>query len=199
MKRSSVRRVPPRNPSGSRGVRLPAPGISCGSAYVFSCVTDAHLDIRPDSCPNPVNPKAKGVVPVALVGSLAVDAAMVDPNSLMLSRADGVGEGVSPLSGDRGPGMVIADLATPVDGEPCACQEPDDHGVGDGIDDLMLKFSTSEMSRAFELDALRPGSTVELVLRGALQDGTTFRATDCIVIPGTDRDARGQRGRGKSK
>ena len=63
----------------------------------------------------------------------------------------------------------------------------------------MLKFSTSEMSRAFELDALRPGSTVELVLPGSMRDGTTFVATDCIVIPGTDRDSRSLRGKDKSK
>ncbi|MGD2109488.1 MAG: FG-GAP repeat protein, partial [Phycisphaerae bacterium] len=46
-----------------------AAGTRCGAAYVFSCLTApkvVNLDIKPGSCPNPLNPKSKGVVPVAL-------------------------------------------------------------------------------------------------------------------------------------
>lgn len=158
-------------------------GENCGAAYVFSCAstpTVVNLDIKPGSCANPVNPRSKGMVPVALIGSLDFDVNTVDPDFLTLSRTDGVGGSVNPISGQRVPRMIIEDFVTPLGDEPCTCHELG----GDGIDDLSLKFSTSEMSRALELDALLRGETIELVLRGTLFDGTTFEATDCITVLG---------------
>ena len=179
---------------GARNADCVAGGL-CGAAYVFSCATDAHMDIKPGGCPNPVNPKSNGVVPVALAGSDVFDVNDVDVSSLVLGRSDGVGSQITPATKNNGRlHASLVDVATPLEGTDCDCHERG----GDGIDDLMIKFSTPEMSRAFELDALRPGSTVELVLRGFLQDGTTFVATDCIVIPGTDLGSRGQPGKGRS-
>jgi hypothetical protein len=166
-----------------------AAGMGCGSAHVFSCTfvaTVANLDIKPGSCPNPVNPGSRGVVPVAIVGSPVFDVTMVTPDSLTLARADGLGGRVSPVSGRQGPKIAIDDVATPCAGEPCACHELE----GDGIADLSLKFSTPDLTRVLELDALPRGTTVELVLRGALEDGTTFEAVDCIMILGRHRVPR---------
>ena len=109
-----------------------------------------NLDIKPGSCPNPVNAESNGVVPVVIIGSLNFDVTTIDPNSLTLARADGMGDSVSPLSSRRGARIAIEDVATPFDGEPCACHELG----GDGIDDLVLKFSTPEMSRVLELNAI---------------------------------------------
>lgn len=173
-------------------------GVRCGAAYIFSCTsapTIANLDIKPDSCPNPVNPTSKGVLPVTLVGSIDFDVTMVDLDSLTLARGDGVGESITPLSNRRGPRIDIEDVTTPVSDEPCMC-----HNLsGDGIDDLSLKFSTAVLSRAFMLNTLPDGETIELVLRGTLQDGTTLEATDCIVIPGTPRDTHQLRRTKRSK
>ena len=172
-------------------------GINCGAAYVFSCASApmvANLDIKPGSCPNPVNPKSRGIVPVTLAGSLDFDVATVDPDSLTLARVDGVGGRVSPISDRRGPRIVIEDLVTPFGNELCGCHELG----GDGIDDLSLKFSTSATSRAFELNALPRGEAIKLVLRGTLQDGTIFEAVDCIVIPGRRPELRGLRPTGKN-
>lgn len=160
----------------------------CGVAYVFSCLfepTLAGLEIKPGGCRDPVNPKSRGVVPVALVGDVDFDVATVVPESLMLGRADGIGESVAPRLGRPGPGIRIVDLATVHSGEPCECHE----AGGDGIDDLSLKFSTAEMNRAFDLESFLPGATVELVLRGSLDDGTRFEAVDCITMPGVARPA----------
>ncbi len=167
-----------------------AAGSNCGAAYAFSCVfvpTVGSLDIKPGSCPNPVNPNSQGVVPVAILGCPDFDVTMIDPDSLTLARADGVGEAVSPLSNRRGLKISVGDVATPFEGELCACH---DFG-GDGLDDLTLKFSTAEMSRALKLNELPKGETIELVLRGTLQDGTNFEARDCIVIPGSRRTSSG--------
>ncbi len=172
---------------GAGGVNC-TPGVNCGAAYMYSCASApevVNLDIKPGSCPNMVNPKSRGVVPVAIIGNLDFDVAAIDPDSLTLARADGVGTSVSPLSGRRGRGIVLREVATPFVGEPCTCHEVD----RDGIDDLAMKFSTSDMSRAFELNGLPRGTTVELVLQGTLQDGTTFEGVDCIVIPGTERSS----------
>ena len=169
-------------------------GDYCGAVYVFSCHTVAHLDIKPGSCPNSVNANAKGLVPVALVGSEAFDVNDVDVSSVVLGRSDGLGSEIRPAAMKNGRLRAsIEDVATPLDGTGCDCHERG----GDAIDDLMLKFSTPEMSRAFELDALPRGERIELVLRGSLLDGTTFNATDCIAIPGTDRDSRKPPSKGK--
>lgn len=164
-------------------------GEDCGSAYVFSCassITTVNLDIKPGSCPNPVNPRSRGVVPVAIVGSLDFDVTKIDLDSLTLSRNDGVGGSVSPISGKRSYRNFIEDVTTPSDGELCECHELD----GDGIDDLSLKFSTSEMSRILELNDIPRGEKIELALRGNLLDGSPIEAVDCITIPGTNQELR---------
>lgn len=47
-----------------------------------SGVTPVTIDIKPGEIPNAINPKAKGVVPVAILTTPAFDAASVDPVSL---------------------------------------------------------------------------------------------------------------------
>lgn len=158
---------------------------SCGSAYVFSCETKptvANLHITSGGCPNPVNPRSEGVVSVTLVGDTDFDITMVDPDSLTLNRTDGAGTTISPLVNKRGPRIDIKDIALSSGGEPCTCH---DRGR-DGFDDLSLLFSTAEMSRAFNLDSFQRGESIELMLRGVLQDGTTFEAVDCFNIPGPE-------------
>ena len=78
------------------------------------------------------------------------------------------------------------DVATPYAGDLCDC-----HGLGgDGIDDLLLKFSTPELTRAFALSELPSGASLVLTLSGSLLDGTAFEASDCVVIPGKPARAR---------
>ncbi|MDO8630862.1 MAG: hypothetical protein Q7R41_10245, partial [Phycisphaerales bacterium] len=159
---------------------------ACSAGHCFHspdprCRLTARLDIKPGSCPNPVNPGSKGVVPVAIVGSAFFDVTEIERDSLRLGRADGVGGTITPLSGPRGPGVVIEDVATPFVGEPCGCHELDT----DGIDDLVLKFSTPDAARAFQLDSWVPGSAIELTLTGSLRNGASFEATDCIRLPGS--------------
>lgn len=144
------------------------------------------LDIRPGGCPNPLNRNNHGVLPVALIGSngigkngiLTFDVRDVDVDSVRLSRVDHVGGSVAPHEGPPGPHSTFEDMATPLVGAPCECH---DLG-GDGVEDLLLKFETDELVAALELDALPPGSQVELVVSGKLMDGTPFAATDCVIL-----------------
>ena len=154
------------------------------------CGVFGYLDIKPGSCPNPVNPRSNGVVSIAIVGSSSFDVTQIDVDSLTLARTDGGGGIVTPITGNHGPRVQTEDVATPFDGGQCACHELG----GDGIDDLVLKFSTPELVEALELASLQRSASVVLTVGGALMDGTEFEASDCIVIPGRNAMPR-KRGR----
>jgi hypothetical protein len=134
----------------------------------------ADVDIKPGSCPNPVNRNSNGVLPVALVGTDEFDVTQVDVGWLELSRADGVDGSVAPLANR----LHIEDVATPFDGEPCDCHELD----GDGVDDLSMKFDTKDVVAELQLSDLPGGTTLEFVVSGELLDGTPFTATDCVRL-----------------
>lgn len=140
------------------------------------------LDIRPGTCPNPLNRNGHGVVPVALVGDTFFDVALVNLASVRLSRVDGIGGEVAPHEGPPGPHSEIVDAATPFVGQPCACHEL----TSDGIDDLLMHFKTDELVEALQLTGLPPNVNVQLRLSGLLLDGTAFAAMDCIVLLGSN-------------
>ena len=139
------------------------------------------LDIRPGGCPNPFNPKAKGRLPMALLGSAGFDVGRVDVSTLRLTRADAPPgtAGIVPRQ------MSLEDVGTPFEGPQCGCH---DEG-GDGVADLMLKFDDQEVATAFGLSA-SAGATVPLRLSGRLEprDGAgtaTYRfAMDGAQEPG---------------
>jgi hypothetical protein len=141
-------------------------------------VIAAELDIKPGACPNPLNPKSRGVLSVVLVGEVDFAVADVDLGSLEIKRSDGQGGSVAPLSGPGAPSPQRIDVATPFSGAACDC-----HALGaDGFDDLMLKFGTEDLAQALELGSEDPGADVKLKLAGSLADGRLFEAEDCIAI-----------------
>jgi len=154
-----------------------------GDGIPDECTVVIPLDIKPGSCPNPLNRGSHGVLPVALVGMEDFDVTGIDISSVRLRRADGVGGEVAPHEGPPGPHSVFEDVATPFEGEPCDCHEL----AGDGIVDLSMKFKTDDVVEALLLDDLPAGALVELVVSGYLLEGTPFEASDCIrlVPPGT--------------
>ena len=153
-------------------------GDSTDCAATECAVGVVTLDIKPGSCPNPLNRNSRGMLPVALVGAADFDVSSVNVSSVRLARADGVGGMAAPHEGPPGPHSVFEDVATPFDGETCACH---DLG-GDGIVDLSIKFKTDEVVEALALNDLPDGASVELVVTGALLDGASFEARDCITL-----------------
>ncbi len=136
------------------------------------------LDIKPGSCPNPLNRNSNGMLPVGLLGTDAVDITDVDVASVRISRADGVGSAVAPNEGPPGPHSVFADVGTAVPGEPCDC-----HALGgDGILDLSMKFATQAVVAELQLNDLPAGSIVELVVSGTFLDGRPFVASNCVTL-----------------
>ena len=131
-----------------------------------------QVDIKPGSCPNPLNVKSKGVLPAAILGGSGFDVSQIDPASVML-------EGVAPLR------WSYEDVAAPV--EPFLgkqdCYEDCEEVYPDGYMDLTLKFDTQEVVAA--LGEVSDGDCLVLTLSGQLMEefgGTEISGEDVIVI-----------------
>jgi hypothetical protein len=129
---------------------------------------EVPVDIKPGSCPNPVNARSQGVLPVAILGTKDVDIRAIEPSSIKL-------EGVAPLRWSR---EDVGTPYTPFTGK----NNPDDctRAGSDGRRDLTLKFDTQAVVAA--LGRVADGQAVVLELTGKLQDGTVIRGEDVIVI-----------------
>jgi len=147
------------------------------------------LDIKPGSCPNPLNIKGNGKLPVAILGTEDFDVMDIDPNSITIARADGemgsAGVNVKPN------GLLhfsYEDVGTPYDGDPCGCHEMG----GDGYMDLSIKFNTQDLVAALALDTEMNDTELELVVSGTFMNGLSFETTgafearDCLLIKGNN-------------
>lgn len=127
------------------------------------------FDVKPGSCPNPLNLGAKGVLPVAVLGTEDFDVHDIDASSLLLN-------GVAPLR------TSFSDVATPFMGDTCGCTTDGP----DGFTDLTIKFEALDVAQT--LDPGPNGTTRVLTLTGNLQDGRPFVAEDCVVLRGGPKD-----------
>ena len=126
------------------------------------------VDVKPQSCRNPLNGKANGVLPVAVLGTAVFDASGIDPATVRL-------EGVAPLR------WSMEDVATPF--EPYTGKEDafDCTDMGpDGFMDLTLKFDTQEIVNA--VGAVAEGQVLVLTLTGSLTNGMSFQGEDVVVV-----------------
>jgi hypothetical protein len=145
------------------------------------------LDIKPHSCPNSFNTGSRGVLPVALVGTMDFDVTQVDISTVQIGR---MGGGVAPNEGPPGPHSVYEDVATPFEGEACECH---DLG-GDMIPDLLMHFQSELVAPALGLTKAPAETLVELTVTGMLLDGTPFFATDCVrIVPPDNTQDPGDR------
>jgi hypothetical protein len=66
-----------------RGVPRPqGAGRDIGAVEFDEAVTEVQIDIKPGSSPNTINPKSKGVIPVAILTTKSFNATTVDPLSV---------------------------------------------------------------------------------------------------------------------
>jgi hypothetical protein len=61
-----------------------------GFEITSSALTIVFIDIKPGSCPNSINLKSKGVVPVAVLTTDTFDATTVDPGTVLFAGASPV-------------------------------------------------------------------------------------------------------------
>jgi hypothetical protein len=139
--------------------------------YNETCQVSVEIDIKPCSCPNPLNMKSKGVLPVAVLGTDDCDVTGIDPASIRI-------EGIAPICSN------VQDVSTPVvdPQDVCECIVEDE----DGFDDLTLKFDTQAIVGA--LGDVNDGDELVLTLTGRLLDGTPIEGQDCIVIGEKGKD-----------
>ena len=148
-----------------------------------------NIDIKPSSCPNPLNIGSNGVISVAIVGTTDFNVTQIDPETVGFYWAgtvpcdDLIPINVQPLR------WSYEDAATPWErtpGEP-PCLDCSTAGR-DGTLDLVLKFDKDEIVTALEtalLQGLEDGACVELALGGNLFaefGGTAFTGSDFMKI-----------------
>ncbi len=137
-----------------------------------------EIDILPGRCPNRLHRFKRGFFRVALTGTFDLSPADVDRSSLLLTRADGVGQSLAPFVGSRGPRFIEDDVISFSGFQPCVCHR----AMTDGMLDLVIPFSLVEARAAFMIDALQPRRTIELVLTGSTFSGDSFAASDCVFM-----------------
>jgi len=145
---------------------------------------EVPVDIKPTSCPNPLNTKSQGVTPAAILGTADFDVTQVDPETVTLA-------GKYPLRWDW------EDVATPF--EPYTGKEDCDLDCNtegpDGYLDLTLKFDTQALIAAMntalgnievfevseeELNSLESGEIDQVTTTSG--EVLNLNAGDCIVI-----------------
>jgi uncharacterized repeat protein (TIGR01451 family) len=152
--------VPPTTVEDDEGSEDPGdePGTPIGESIPVA------VDIEPASCPNPLNTKSGGVLPVAILGSEEFDVSTIDASTVLLAD-------VPPVRWN------VEDVATPFDGDVCDCHDLN----GDGYLDLTLKFKRREIVTALGLGELC-GETIPLALTGNLEGGTPIVGQDCVWV-----------------
>ncbi len=131
------------------------------------------FDIKPTSCPNPLNVKSRGVLPAAILGTEDFDVTQIDPASIMLACT------AQPIR------WSYEDVSTPVgpDAELCECTEEGP----DGYLDLTMKFATQDVVAA--IAPFDDGDYVSVMVSATLLDGTVIVLDDCVWIIDKTREA----------
>ena len=163
-------------PTESGEVTRSTSGTIDGQSFAFQFrgegivpVLNVALDIRPQGCPNPINPRSRGVLPAAILGSADFDVMEIDPESIRL-------EGVAPLRWN------FEDVATPFEGqfsEPPHRMDCTDEGP-DGFEDLTLAFNTQEVLEA--IGKPQENDVILVTISGQLSDGTAFKGMDVVWV-----------------
>lgn len=129
------------------------------------------VDIKPGSCPNPINTKSKGVITAAILGSDHLDVSQIDPASIHLNGAIPLRwsfEDVGTADGNLFPA-----------GDCSACK---DSGA-DGYADLVVKFRTQEVVDG--LNSAGDSACAKVWLMGALYEaygGQLIQGFDLVRV-----------------
>ena len=129
----------------------------------------ASVDIRSGSCPNPLNLRASGVLPVAVSWVDQGRLGQIDPSSATL-------EGIRPYRAIPPSGAAAPQISG--GGAPCACEEVADPGAGRWL----FLFPVRDLAAALSAPAV--GETRPLHFSALLDDGTPVEGQDCVKLVG---------------
>lgn len=136
---------------------------------VLSQDLEVPVDVKPMSCPNPINVTSLGVLPVAILGTDELDVTTIDPASVKLA-------GVEPLRSS------LEDVATPYEpflNKPLNAYACTSYGP-DGYLDLVLHFDMQMVVAAIGPVADR--AVIKLTIAGSLYDATPIIGEDVVRI-----------------
>jgi hypothetical protein len=139
------------------------------------------FDIKPTSCPNPINRTSKGLLPAAILGTADLDVTQIDPATIVLVVK----------VGDADPVEIPVvrwwweDVATPYEPfvEKEAVKEACTWLGPDGYLDLTLKFDSEAVNAA--LSGVAVGDVLVIKVTGTLLEefgGTTIVGEDVVWI-----------------
>lgn len=141
------------------------------SLDIVSPETPVAVDIKPGSCPNPLNTIGNGVVSVAISNSNGVNVADIDPATVRLA-------GVAALRWSR------EDAATPY--QPYTNKAQDRFvctaAGADGVTDLVFKFDKDALVGALGGGSLSDSQVVKVPLTGKLRNGNAIVGEDVMWI-----------------
>jgi hypothetical protein len=147
------------------------------SFQIFQEGGKVNIDIKPNDCPNVLNRKSKGVIPIVISGSEERDVSAIDPESIRLMRTGDAGlyDGeVTPID------WSFKDVATKFQGELCDRVKL----KKDEFTDLLLKFDNQEVFEALGLD-VHDGESMTFKITGDLYEDfgeITFSGRDSARI-----------------
>ncbi len=149
-----------------------AMGLLFANMTISLVPVEVPVDVKPGSCPNPLNTASTGVLPAAILGTEGLDVTKIDPASIRLA-------GVAPLRSD------YEDVGAPF--EPFVgkmdCRMDCSESWPDGWMDLTLKFDTQEIVSA--LGGVEDRQCVVLNLTGNFREefgGGPIVGEDVVVI-----------------
>ena len=170
------------------------PSTGCPAGYQVTGTLGTYtvdVDIKGGSCPNPFNPKSKGSVPVAIVGSADFDVTDIDPTSITLMGVSALDEWVyedSTQPGDYDPADCY-DCFDADDPDNFNCdnsddgEDVDDAYCGDGIPELVVKFDTQALAAAIATaGGAEKGTCFVLELTGSTAAGDLIIGYDSVVV-----------------
>jgi len=137
---------------------------------VYAGVITVFIDIKPNSCPNPLSCRAGGLISVAILGTETLNVEDINPASVELL-------GVPATRSD------IEDVSQPFTDELSTCFDCNEAGA-DGFDDLVLKFDKRAVLTALGSAGVSDGNCIRRsdILTGELFDGTFIEGEDSILI-----------------
>lgn len=149
------------------------------SVTVTIIIPEVYVDVKPTSCPNPLNTKKQGVVSVAILGSEHLDVQeLIDASSVTMA-------GVGPI---RHSYEDVASWYQSTSCGDCSTSGPD------GYEDLVFKFEAQQLIEALGPDRLSDGQCAELSVTGSfkgLYEGETFSSSDFVKILKKGNNGRG--------